>query len=100
MSPSTKSEAEASAPEHHTVHHRVHLMDLKGAPGETIPLPLAFSSPIRTDLIRRAVDSSRAARIQPHGTKPTAGLRHSVEWSGKGKGVSRTPRLMSSMTGA
>ncbi|HEY6237825.1 MAG TPA: 50S ribosomal protein L4, partial [Thermoplasmata archaeon] len=37
---------------------------------------------------------------QPHGTTPTAGRRHSVQWSGKGKGVSRSPRLMGSMTGA
>ena len=100
MSPPTKSGAEAPPAEHHAGHHRVHLVDLKGAAGETVPLPMAFSSPIRSDLIRRAVNASRAERRQPHGTKPTAGLRHSVQWSGKGKGVSRTPRLMGSMTGA
>ncbi len=100
MSPPTKSGAETAPIEHHLTHHRVHLIDLKGAAGETVPLPAAFSMPIRSDLIRRAVDSARAARRQPHGTAPTAGLRHSVEWSGKGKGVARTPRLMGSMRGA
>jgi large subunit ribosomal protein L4e len=86
--------------EHAAGHHRVHLLDLKGETRETITLPAAFSSPLRYDLIRRAVDASRAERRQPHGTSPTAGLRHSVQWSGKGKGVSRTPRLMGSMRGA
>jgi large subunit ribosomal protein L4e len=86
--------------EHHLGHHRVHVLNLKGAPGVSVTLPLAFSSPVRTDLIRRAVVSAQSRRIQPHGTSPTAGMRHSVEWSGKGKGVARTPRLMGSMRGA
>jgi large subunit ribosomal protein L4e len=88
------------APEHHTPHHRVHVVSVQGSPGETITLPIEFSGPVRTDLILRAVNASRSQRRQPHGTSPTAGLRHSVEWSGKGKGVSRSPRLMGSMTGA
>lgn len=100
MSATSKAGAEGAAQEHHAPHHRVHLVSLKGTPGETVPLPLAFSSPIRPDLIRRAVDAARSHRRQPHGTKLTAGLRHSVEWSGKGRGVARTPRLMNSMTGA
>ncbi len=97
----TSRRGAAGAPEEHApTHHRVHLISLKGTPGETVPLPAAFSSPVRTDLIQRAVDAARSHRRQPHGTSLTAGLRHSVEWSGKGKGVSRTPRLMNSMTGA
>ena len=86
--------------EGHRPHHRVHLLDLQGKAGAQLTLPIAFSSPVRSDLIRRAVVSAQSRRIQPHGTTPTAGLRHSVEWSGKGKGVARTPRLMNSMTGA
>jgi large subunit ribosomal protein L4e len=65
-----------------------------------VNLPLAFSTPIRPDLIRRAVVAAQSHRRQPHGTKLTAGARHSVQWSGKGKGVARTPRLMDSMRGA
>ncbi len=87
-------------PEPHTPHHRVHLIDLEGTPGETIALPLAFSHPVRTDLIHRAVVAAQSHRRQPYGTSPLAGLRHSVEWSGKGRGVARTPRLMDSMRGA
>lgn len=100
MSDSAPAGTSPLPPEHHAPHHRVHVLDLKGAPGATVDLPLAFSSPFRPDLIRRAVVSAQAQRRQPHGTSPTAGMRHSVEWSGKGKGVARTPRLMGSMRGA
>ncbi len=81
-------------------HHRVHLVGLDGKPGSVLALPLAFSAPIRPDLIHRAVVAAQSHRRQPYGTSPTAGLRHSVEWSGKGRGVARTPRLMDSMRGA
>jgi large subunit ribosomal protein L4e len=83
-----------------TPHPRVPMVTLTGSPGQSVALPLAFSVPVRPDLIRRAVVAAQSHRIQPHGTAPTAGLRHSVEWSGKGKGVARTPRLMDSMRGA
>jgi large subunit ribosomal protein L4e len=86
--------------EHAPVHHRAHVLTLKGGEGPALTLPLAFSTPVRPDLIRRAVVAAQANRRQPHGTTPTAGARHSVEWSGKGRGVARTPRLMDSMRGA
>jgi large subunit ribosomal protein L4e len=81
-------------------HHRAHLLGLDGKPRASVALPLAFSVPFRPDLIRRAVVAAQSHRRQPHATSPTAGNRHSVEWSGKGKGVARTPRLMGSMRGA
>jgi len=81
-------------------HHRVHLLSVDGKSHSTVRLPLAFSTPVRPDLIQRAVVAAQTHRRQPYGTSPTAGLRHSVEWSGKGKGVARTPRLMDSMRGA
>jgi large subunit ribosomal protein L4e len=87
-------------PEAHTPHHRVPVVSLAGKVGDPVALPMAFSDPVRFDLIRRAVNAARSARRQPHGTSRTAGRRHSVQWSGKGKGVSRSPRLMGSNTGA
>ncbi len=75
-------------------------MGVDGKQGAGLNLPLAFSSPFRPDLIQRAVVAAQSHRIQPHGTKLTAGARHSVQWSGKGKGVARSPRLMDSMRGA
>ena len=90
----------SSEVETHPPHHRAPVLALDGSSSEHVQLPLAFSEPVRPDLIRRAVLAARANRRQPYGTSPTAGLRHSVQWSGKGKGVSRTPRLMDSMRGA
>jgi len=92
--------AEAPPVETPAPHHRAHLLGLDGKPLATVALPHAFSLPVRPDLIRRAVVAAQSHRIQPHATSPTAGVRHSVEWSGKGKGVARTPRLMGSMRGA
>jgi large subunit ribosomal protein L4e len=89
-----------SAREHSTPHHRVHVTTVAGKAGNTVLLPLAFSAPFRPDLIARAVVAAQSHRRQPYGTSPTAGNRHSVYWSGKGKGVARTPRLMDSMRGA
>jgi large subunit ribosomal protein L4e len=93
--PAGPSPAEGSAP-----HHRAHLLGLDGKSRATVPLPLAFSQAVRPDLIRRAVVAAQSHRRQPYATSPTAGARHSVEWSGKGRGVARTPRLMGGMRGA
>jgi large subunit ribosomal protein L4e len=93
--PTAPVAGESAAP-----HHRVNIVTLDGKHGASIALPDAFSAPVRPDLIARAVVAAQSHRRQPYGTSPTAGNRHSVRWSGKGKGVSRTPRLMDSMTGA
>ena len=75
--------------------------------GKAVNLPDAFSSDIRVDLIRSAVHSSRANRRQPYGHKehngkkaPQPGMKHSVEWWGKGRGVSRIMRKTGQRTGA
>ena len=75
--------------------------------GKAVSLPDAFSSDIRIDLIRSAVHSSRANRRQPYGHKehngkkaPQPGMKHSVEWWGKGRGVSRIMRKTGQRTGA
>jgi len=95
-----RAPAEAPPAEAASPHHRAHLLGLDGKPQATVALPLAFSLPVRPDLIQRAVVAAQSHRRQAYGTAPTAGDRHSVQWSGKGKGVSRTPRLMGSMRGA
>ena len=67
--------------------------------GSKIALPDSFATPLREDLVKLAVASSRANRRQPYGSrphggkrKPMAGMKHSVEWWGKGRGVSRIMR--------
>jgi large subunit ribosomal protein L4e len=98
----TEPPTEPSAPAHAEAsgHHRAHILTVAGKQQATVRLPLAFSVPVRPDLIQRAVVAAQSHRRQPYGTSPTGGMRHSVEWSGKGKGVARTPRLMDSMRGA
>ncbi|HYA58632.1 MAG TPA: 50S ribosomal protein L4 [Thermoplasmata archaeon] len=100
MTPSAPPAERPAVHEHATPHHHVRLVGLDGTEQASVALPLAFSHPIRPDLIQRAVVAAQSHRRQPYGTAPTAGLRHSVEWSGKGRGVARTPRLMDSMRGA
>jgi large subunit ribosomal protein L4e len=88
---------------HHAaeVHHKVHVLSLEGKTGEqTITLPSFFSVPYRPDLIHRAVVASQANRRQNYGADPMAGMRHSVEWPGKGRGMARTPRGKDSNRGA
>ena len=64
--------------------------------GKKVSLPESFSSEIRTDLVKLAVASARANRRQAYGSnphvgkrKPMSGMKHSVEWWGKGRWVSR-----------
>ncbi|MGI0071008.1 MAG: 50S ribosomal protein L4 [Thermoplasmata archaeon] len=100
MTPSAAAAPASSVPAAASVGGDVPVLGVDGHPGPAVTLPSAFSTPFRPDLIHRAVVAAQSHRIQPHGTSPTAGARHSVRWSGKGKGVARTPRLMDSMRGA
>ena len=75
--------------------------------GKSISLPSPFQSEIREDVVRAAVLSSRANRRQPYGHRehdgkksPQPGMKHSVEWWGKGRGVSRIMRKTGQRTGA
>ena len=67
--------------------------------GKKIDLPDSFSAEVRPDLVKLAVASARANRRQAYGSnphdgkkKPMSGMKHSVEWWGKGRGVSRIMR--------
>ena len=75
--------------------------------GKKVSLPESFSSEIRTDLVKLAVASARANRRQAYGSnphvgkrKPMSGMKHSVEWWGKGRGVSRIMRRTGQRRGA
>ena len=75
--------------------------------GSKVTLPDSFNSTLRVDLIKLAVASSRANRRQAYGSrrhigkrKPMAGMKHSVEWWGKGRGVSRIMRRTGQRRGA
>ncbi|MBT6971839.1 MAG: 50S ribosomal protein L4 [Euryarchaeota archaeon] len=81
--------------------------DISVESGKNITLPSAFETDVRTDVVRKAVRVSRANRRQAYGSKqqkgkkrPMPGMRHSVEWWGKGRGVSRILRKTGAKTGA
>jgi len=83
------------------------VFEISVSDGKKVDLPAAFETELRTDLIKLAVASSRANRRQAYGSRahvgkraPMAGMKHSVEWWGKGRGVSRIMRRTGQSRGA
>ncbi len=72
---------------------KVPVYNKAGGKSGDVALPDVFATPLRTDLIRKAVKVSRANRRQRYGASPVAGERHATASVGKGKGASRVPRL-------
>ncbi len=75
------------------------VFDITVEDGSKVTLPESFNQSVRVDIVRDAVASSRANRRQAYGSRrhvgkrrPMAGMKHSVEWWGKGRGVSRIMR--------
>jgi large subunit ribosomal protein L4e len=79
---------------------KVNLYSLDGKIKKSLDLPDAFRTEMRSDMIKRAVDTFRANRRQPYGPSPDAGMRHSVEQWGKGRGVARVQRVKNEFRGA
>jgi large subunit ribosomal protein L4e len=79
---------------------KLRVYDLKGEVSKELDLPASFKAELRTDVIRRAVTAIEANARQPYAPKDTAGMRHSVQTWGKGRGVSRVQRLMGGSTAA
>ncbi len=65
-----------------------------GSKKKEIELPKAFNAEYRPDLIKRAVNASRSARIQPWAPNALAGKRTSARYAGKNRGIARTPRVI------
>lgn len=72
---------------------KVPIYTLDGGKDGEIELPRIFETPVRKDLIRRAVLALRTSRLQPKGTDPLAGLRTTAESWGVGHGVARVARI-------
>ena len=60
-----------------------------------VELPEVFSTPIRDDIIKRAVISAQSARYQPYSPHPLAGKQTSAVSIGKGRGIARVRRTSS-----
>ncbi|UCE43641.1 MAG: 50S ribosomal protein L4 [Candidatus Bathyarchaeota archaeon] len=56
-------------------------------------IPQIFKTPVRPDVIKRAVIALQSHRFQPQGRAPHAGKRTTAESRGVGLGISRIPRI-------
>ncbi|AWB27903.1 50S ribosomal protein L4 [Halococcoides cellulosivorans] len=71
---------------------QVPVRDLDGEAEGERELPEAFETPVRPELIRRAVHAAQANRTQDYGTDEYAGLRTPAESFGSGRGQAHVPR--------
>lgn len=69
------------------------IFNLEGKKIGRIILPAVFETPIRPDVIKRAVLAIQSKRFQPQGRDPMAGKKTTAESRGVGLGISRVPRV-------
>lgn len=69
------------------------IFNLKGKPIGKMTLPPVFATPLRPDVIKRAVLAIQSKRYQPQGRNPMAGKRTTAESRGTGLGIARLPRV-------
>jgi large subunit ribosomal protein L4e len=69
------------------------IFDLQGKPVGKTTLPAVFETPLRPDVIKRAVLAIQSSRLQQQGRDPMAGKRTSAESRGTGMGTARVPRV-------
>ena len=69
------------------------VFDLEGNVTGRIRLPKVFRTPLRPDVIKRAVLALQSHRLQPQGRDVLAGKRTTAESWGVGLGMARVPRL-------
>jgi large subunit ribosomal protein L4e len=72
---------------------KVNVYGVDGAVKETITLPKVFETPYRPDIIKKSFEVVHSNQRHPYGSDPLAGTRHAVASVGKGRGMSRVPRL-------
>jgi large subunit ribosomal protein L4e len=72
---------------------KVNIYGMDGTVKEKIDLPKIFETPYRPDIIKKSFEVIHSNQRQPYGSDPLAGTRHAVASVGKGRGMSRVPRL-------
>jgi len=78
-----------------TTKKTANIYNLQGKPTSKTTLPTIFTTPLRPDVIKRAVLATQTNRLQPQGRDPMAGKRTTAESQGTGQGIARIPRLKS-----
>ncbi len=84
---------------------KLKILNTKNTQNGDITFPI--NEPLRTDLIKRAIQSLRSRARQPYGADPRAGLKHStnirkrrrVYRGSYGSGIARSPRKILSRNG-
>ncbi len=69
------------------------IFDLQGKSTGKITLPAVFETPLRPDVIKRAVLAIQSSRLQPQGRDPMAGKKTTAESRGTGSATARVPRM-------
>jgi large subunit ribosomal protein L4e len=72
---------------------KVNIYGTDGTVKEKIDLPKVFETPYRPDIIKKSFEVLHSNQRHPYGSDPLAGTRHAVASVGKGRGMSRVPRL-------
>jgi large subunit ribosomal protein L4e len=72
------------------------VINLQNENTDEVDIPQVFDTPVRHDLIRRAVIALQSTKFQPQGRDPMAGKRTTAESRGTGHGIARVPRLKGS----
>jgi large subunit ribosomal protein L4e len=71
----------------------VQVFNIEGKPSGKASLPFIFQTPLRPDVIKRAVLSIQSHRLQRQGRDVMAGKKTSAESRGTGMGIARVPRV-------
>lgn len=69
------------------------IFNLEGKPTGKTTLSTVFDTPLRPDVIKRAVLAIQSRRLQPQGRDLMAGKKTSAESRGTGMGIARIPRV-------
>jgi len=79
---------------------KVNVYGIDGSVKDKVDLPDIFNTPYRPDIIRKSFSVLHSNKRQPYGANPLAGTRHATASVGKGRGMSRVPRLTQGRTAA
>ena len=72
---------------------KVNLYGIDGSSKEQVTLPKIFETPLRPDIIHKSFCVLSSNKRQAYGPYKRAGAQHATASVGKGRGMSRVPRL-------
>ncbi len=72
---------------------KVNVYGIDGSSKEKVTLPSIFETPFRPDIIHKSFSILTSNKRKPYGPYRRAGAQHATASAGKGRGMSRVPRL-------